>query len=228
MARLCQHVAPARRVVLVLAAVVAASTAAKAQDIGNSPVRGWLEHAQIEPSGISLDAKLDTGARTSSIRAEILRPGSLSDDGRDDADAPAPEAAVAASGGDEAVAGAASIEVIEDESQPDFEEVEVPDAGDDTIVFRITNEQGETSTLQRPVVRYVEIKNRDGTTERRPVVEIEACVAGVRVSGEVNLADREDFNYPFLVGRNMLEASGVIVDSRQIYTRSVRCAPAAQ
>jgi hypothetical protein len=200
------------------AALLAAAPAAAGGD--DQPVRGWLEHAHIEPSGISFDAKLDTGARTSSIHAEILRSPAQTAEA---VAAPAVTAVVAAPTTEDA--GGGEIEIIEDESDPEVEEVEVEELeeGDDTIIFRITNEQGESSTLQRQIVRYVEIKNRDGTTERRPVVEITACLAGVWVSGEVNLADREDFIYPFLVGRNMLEASGIVVDSREIYTRSARC-----
>lgn len=271
----------ARDLAAAAAAAALASAVPAAAGGEEQPVRGWLEHAHIEPSGISLDAKLDTGARTSSIHAEILRGPDLEDEdeGEDEvvvvaepeapaadveqadgeaaapapaeqqtadaaaaqtdaqADAPAADAQAAdAQSADASAADAApeeageiggvEVEVIEDESDPEFEEVEVEesDAGDDnTIVFRITNEQGESSTLQREVVRFVEIKNRDGTTERRPVVEITACLAGVWVTGEVNLADREDFNYPFLVGRNMLESSGIIVDAREIYTRSARC-----
>jgi hypothetical protein len=212
---------PMRTVGLTAAATALLLAAGPARAGGeDQPVRGWLEHAHIEPSGISFDAKLDTGARTSSIHAEILRgPGVASEPATAEAVAHVEVAAEL-----ESVEGS-EVEVIEDESDPVVEEVEVEesDAGDDTIVFRITNDQGESSTLQREVVRYVEIKNRDGTTERRPVVEITACLAGVWVAGEVNLADREDFIYPFLVGRNMLEASGIVVDSREIYTRSARC-----
>jgi hypothetical protein len=212
--------ARARAATLAVAAGFAAlGSVASAQQ--EQPVRGWLEHAQI--GGLSLDAKLDTGARTSSIHAEILHGPDLNALASVDAE-PTVESEQAAEPDAPATVGGLDVEVIEDESQPEFEEIEVADAGgDETIVFRITNEQGETSTLQRTIVRYVEIKNRDGTTQRRPVVEIAACVAGVPVIGEVNLADREDFNYPFLVGRNMLEAAGIVVDAREIYTRSARC-----
>lgn len=36
-------------------------------------VLGWVEHIVVEPSGLALKAKLDTGAKTSSIRANITR-----------------------------------------------------------------------------------------------------------------------------------------------------------
>jgi len=35
-------------------------------------IRGWLEHIYLPDVDIELDAKLDTGAKTSSIHAEIL------------------------------------------------------------------------------------------------------------------------------------------------------------
>ncbi len=38
----------------------------------NLPVVGWLEKVRIDPSGIQLVAKMDTGAKHSSIRAEVL------------------------------------------------------------------------------------------------------------------------------------------------------------
>lgn len=36
-------------------------------------VLGWVEYVVVEPGGIKLKAKLDTGAKTSSIRAKILK-----------------------------------------------------------------------------------------------------------------------------------------------------------
>lgn len=36
-------------------------------------VLGWVEHIVVEPSGLKLKAKLDTGAKTSSIRANVTR-----------------------------------------------------------------------------------------------------------------------------------------------------------
>ncbi len=187
-----------------------AGPAAAQDDAEDLIIRGWLEHARLMPVNLLLDAKLDPGARTSSLHAEILR------------------------GPDEFV----DEEVFEDED----EEIEIDDAGDDavdepettertsrspreSIVFRVTNETGRSRTLEREVVRYVEIKTRGGGAIERPVVILGFCVAGVWMHGEVNLADRSGFNYPFLVGRNMLADAGVLVDSRETYTRHSRCEP---
>lgn len=186
-------------------------------------IRGWLEHARLMPVNLLLDAKLDPGARTSSIDAEILRgPEPMDDadeteevdeDAEDDADEPDDD--------DETAEDESAAE--DDESERDVD-LAPPDRRE-TIVFRVTNETGRTRTLEREIVRYVEVKLRGGGTVRRPVVWLGFCVAGVWLEGEVNLADREGFNYPLLVGRNMLAAGGVLVDSRETYTRRSRCEP---
>lgn len=36
-------------------------------------ILGWLEHVRVEDANLVLDAKLDTGAKTSSIDAEIIK-----------------------------------------------------------------------------------------------------------------------------------------------------------
>jgi len=154
---------------------------------------GWLEHASIAPGDFRVDAKLDTGAKTSAIHAEILRGPSRPEDLAEDENG-------------------ATIDGEQAEDQPE------------TVVFQLSNEDGETMTLEREVVRYVRVKLRRAGFDRRPVVLLDLCLAGVRLSGEVNLADRSRFNYPLLIGRTMLADAGVIVDSRSTYTQENQCA----
>ena len=52
---------------------------------------------------------------------------------------------------------------------------------------------------------------------------MELCVGGLRVEGEVNLADRSGFNYPLLIGRNMLRDAAISVDSRQVFAARRAC-----
>jgi len=216
MVRAHTHVCAAAVVVALAAAALGFGASAQAGG-DDRPVRGWLEHARLEPTGLKIDAKLDSGARTSSIHAQILRgPGSTADDDEEivlDEEVEDTDAVVEVS----------AVRALADAD----EEIDEGDDDSNTIVFRITNEEGQSSTLQREIIRFVEIKGRDGANQRRPVVEMTVCLAGVWVTGEVNLTDREDFNYPFLVGRNMLEASGILVDAREIYTRRARCADPA-
>ena len=132
---------------------------------------GWIENGKI--SGIDKDIKfkLDTGAKTTSINAEILeKPDSESE-----------------SGG--------------------------------MIKFRYTNTDGVSKVFERPVERWVEIKDKG----RRPVVKMEFCVAGRLIEEEANLADRDDFNYSVLIGRNMLKKGKLAVSSAESFTAKPNC-----
>jgi hypothetical protein len=91
------------------------------------------------------------------------------------------------------------------------------------VVFQVENDKGEINTLERKLARFVKIKMRNGAAQNRPVVEMDFCIAGRHVVGEVNLAPRQDFIYPVLIGRNMLESAGVIVDSSRTYTAPAHC-----
>ena len=136
---------------------------------------GWVEKAKIAGVDKDIKAKLDTGATTTSINAEILeKPDKKSE-----------------SGG--------------------------------MIKFRFLDGQGNKEVFERPVVRWVEIKSREGGDLRRPVVRMKFCVAGRWIEEEVNLADRDDFNYPVLIGRNMLKQGKLAVDSSKSFTKDPSC-----
>lgn len=136
---------------------------------------GWIEKARIPGVEKEIKAKLDTGATTTSINAEIL---------------------------------------------------EKPDENSESggmIKFRFTNGEGITQVFERPIVRWVKIKSREGADIRRPVVRMKLCIAGRWMEEEVNLADRDDFNYPILIGRNMLKQAKFAVDSNQTFTAQPAC-----
>ncbi len=54
---------------ILLSLAVGLSSASEAPDVHT---RGWLEHARVMPNGLLMRAKLDSGAKTTSIHAEIL------------------------------------------------------------------------------------------------------------------------------------------------------------
>ena len=139
-------------------------------------IMGWVERVYIESIDSNFKAKLDTGATTSSMRAEVLKVMGKKDDpqGR-------------------------------------------------RVVFQVENDKGETNTLERRLVRFVRIKTKDGNFQRRPVVEMDFCVAGRHILSEVNLAPRADFIYPVLVGRNMMRDGGIIVDASRTFPAPARC-----
>lgn len=136
---------------------------------------GWVEKIKITNLNSEVSAKLDSGATTSSINAEIL-------------------------------------------SQPDGE----TESGG-TIKFKFIDNDGREALYERPVERWVKIKKKSGGTIRRPVVKMVFCIAGKAIEGEVNLADRDNFNYSILVGRNMLEKGKLTIDSAQKFTSEPNC-----
>ncbi|WP_199197571.1 RimK/LysX family protein [Chroococcidiopsis sp. CCALA 051] len=136
---------------------------------------GWVENGKIAGVDKEVKVKLDTGAKTTSINAEILE-------------------------------------------KPDKE----TESGG-TIRFRFLDGEGNKEVFERPIVRWVEIKSREGSDIRRPVVRMRFCLAGRWIEEEVNLADRDDFNYPVLIGRNMLKQGKLAVDSSQTFTTEPSC-----
>lgn len=167
---------------------------------------GWLEHARISPVNIRMDAKLDTGAKTSAIHAEILSRDKLNEE-------------------DLAALGANS----EDDEDEIISEENIDLSSDEgvtrptRVVFRISNEDGDERILEREIVRYVSIKKRGGGVEERPVVHMSICIAGIAVEGDVSLTNRKQFNYPLLIGRDMIKAGDIAVNPATIYTARARC-----
>lgn len=150
--------------VLLSVAFAAAAVQAKA------PKRvGWVEEIAIADVGTVVKAKLDTGAKTSSIDAEII-----------------------------------DIRKTGEKTSKKTGE---------TVVFSVSLEKGGSKTFEREIRRYVRIKKKGGGFIRRPVIEMRFCIAGRMVEEEVNLANREGFVYPVLVGRNMMAHAELMVDS---------------
>ncbi len=155
--------------------------------------RGWLELARVQPVDLLMRAKLDSGALTSALHADILhgpeRRGYPSRLGED-----------------------VAIDVPAD-----------ADDGAETIVFALESRRGKRVVFEREIVRWVRIKDRDGGSTSRPVVHMAFCVGGVFMEGDVGLTDRGDFNYPLLVGRRMLTKANVMVASWETFTHESRC-----
>ncbi|MEM7594467.1 MAG: RimK/LysX family protein [Cyanobacteria bacterium P01_A01_bin.83] len=131
---------------------------------------GWVENGKIAGIDQDIKFKLDTGATTSSINAEILKK---------------PE--------DETESGG-------------------------MIKFRYQDEENTSKVYELPVTRWVKIESRTKDYIRRPVVRMRMCVAGRWIEEEVNLADRSEFNYSVLVGRNMLKKGKLAINSGKTFT----------
>lgn len=95
-------------------------------------------------------------------------------------------------------------------------ELVLPDADDRTRVV----------AMERPVTRYVRIKEHDGNHDRRAVVELEFCFVGRWHKAQFSLVDRSEFNYPVLLGRRFL-AGIAVIDPGETFLADPRCeAPA--
>lgn len=153
-----------------------ATTPAMARELAQV---GWVEEVRLSDVGSAMKAKMDTGATTSSIDADII---DIRKTGKAEGDKPG-----------------------------------------ETVVFSVTDGQGKPKTFEREIQRYVRIKLKGGGFVRRPVIEMRFCIAGRSVVEEVNLANRENFVYPVLVGRNMMAHADLVVNPARRFMSKPNC-----
>lgn len=155
---------------LACAVTLASDTVAQTADL---KILGWLESAYLIDPGIGIEAKLDTGAETSSLDARIIK--------------------------------------------------KFKKGGKRWVRFAVTDRaSGEEFILVRRRVRTIGVIQHDGTTQVRPVVQLEICVGGEVLKTEVSLIDRSEFNYPLLLGRSAL-ASFALVDPNSTHLGDRDC-----
>ena len=117
---------------------------------------GEREWALVEPGNLILEARIDTGAETSSIHAE-------------------------------------DIQLVEKD-------------GKRWVRFNLFHpETGAKIPLERRLHRRILVKRKaGGPDDRRYVVRMWVTLGDERVWLDVSLSDRDDFEFPLLIGRNML------------------------
>jgi hypothetical protein len=97
-----------------------------------------------------------------------------------------------------------------------------------TILREHDNPDSERLVLERPLVREVNIKLRTGEGEEgdgrqeRLAVRLEFCLAGERYNTLFSLTNRDNFNYPVLLGRQFLR-NRILVDSGESFTQRTNC-----
>jgi len=93
------------------------------------------------------------------------------------------------------------------------------------VEFRLTDtESGRTIRYKKRLVRYAYIKEHEGPSQKRPVVDLTICLGDHEKEIEVSLVDRSGFQYPVLLGRNALEGH-VVVDPGLRFTAKPVCPP---
>ncbi|WP_003292768.1 ATP-dependent zinc protease [Stutzerimonas stutzeri] len=81
------------------------------------------------------------------------------------------------------------------------------------------------SRIERKLQRELTVRGAGGT-EDRPVVLMKICIGDRLLEEEFSLNDRDDMNYPVLLGRRTLEKLGP-VDSARTFTVEPNCAERA-
>ena len=85
------------------------------------------------------------------------------------------------------------------------------------VDFRLPEKYGGLQ-LSRPIVAWKVVRSAEAR-ERRPVVMMEFCMGSKLVRARVNLNDRSQVKYPFLVGRNALKKYFIVDCMKE------KCAP---
>lgn len=96
-----------------------------------------------------------------------------------------------------------------------------------TILREHDNPDSERLVLERPLVREVSIKMRPGEAgnsgrQERLAVRLEFCLAGERYNTLFTLTNRDNFNYPVLLGRQFL-SNRILVNSGESFTHRTNC-----
>ncbi len=97
-------------------------------------------------------------------------------------------------------------------------------SGKRSVRFTLVSDDGSRVALDLPLSGYHRVASADSGIERRPVVRIAICVAGLRGETEVSLNDRSSMQYRMLLGRNALEGRFLVDVSRSFATPPV-CPP---
>ena len=94
------------------------------------------------------------------------------------------------------------------------------------VRFSLAIDDAPDKAFEMPAVRSSRVKRRaedfdadeDKTYIERPVVEMDVVLGDRKETIEVNLADRRNFKYPFLLGSKAMKQLGVIVDPDEEFT----------
>lgn len=139
-------------------------------------IAGWVEKVRLENQDFDVKAKLDTGARTSSINARNIK--SFKKDGK---------------------------------RWVKF-----------TLILVDSKDNKHEIQMEKPRSRRTNIKNHDGEHDKRHVVDFELCFNGQKIVTEFTLADRREYIYDILLGRQFLGKTA-IVDPKRIFLTTPKC-----
>ncbi|WP_346795376.1 ATP-dependent zinc protease [Halomonas sp. Bachu 37] len=98
--------------------------------------------------------------------------------------------------------------------------------GEEWVRFRLKLEDqssGEvfSDTLERPLYRELAVRGAGGRDER-PVVLLKVCMGDTYYEEQFSLRDREEMNYPLLLGRRTIGHLGLL-DVTETFLQSAEC-----
>ncbi|MEJ2115253.1 MAG: RimK/LysX family protein [Gammaproteobacteria bacterium] len=137
---------------------------------------GWIEKVRIEDQEFDVKAKLDTGARTSSIHAKDIK--SYKKDG---------------------------VRWVK------F-----------TLMLVDSKDNKHEIQMEKQRSRRTNIKNHDGEHDKRHVVDFDVCFNGQKFTTEFTLADRREYIYDVLLGRQFLKKIAII-DPDRVFLTTTNC-----
>lgn len=92
---------------------------------------------------------------------------------------------------------------------------------ENTAEFRLPEEYGGT-LLRLPITGWRHVRSSKGR-EKRPVVEIDLCIASKKLRVTANLNDRSMVKYPIILGRNALKDHFIVDVNKQPKTVAPSC-----
>lgn len=162
-------------IVLVVVSVCICLSSAQAKQPARI-IAGWVEKIRIEDQPFDIKAKLDTGAKTSSIYATNIEP--FKKDGKRWA----------------------------------------------RFTLQLNDSKGNKHELilEKRRLRKASIKNHDGDNDKRYVVELDICFNGRKHTAEFTLADRNEYIYGVLLGRQFIKKFA-LVDANKTFLTTPAC-----
>lgn len=139
-------------------------------------IAGWVENIKVDDLHYKIKAKLDTGAKTSSIHAT-------------------------------------NIESFKN-NEKDWVRF--------TLILTDNENNKHKINLEKPRTRKTNIKKHDGTPDKRHVVVMKICFNGRTYNTEFTLADRREYIYDVLLGRQFL-TQVAIIDSSATFLTLAQC-----
>lgn len=81
---------------------------------------------------------------------------------------------------------------------------------------------GSRLTVERPVIKDQTVRQRDGSVEHRPLIELPLCVGRTRIDARLSLSDRSTYTAPLTLGAPEVAKLGA-VDAAREYTIEPSC-----